>query len=94
MTIDSEGMLWVAHWDGWQVARWNPETGEKIASIPMPVAKPTSVCFGGNDFDEMYITSDCRGLSPDDWQKQPLAGCCFVIKDLGVKGFEFEKFND
>lgn len=94
MTIDSEGMLWVAHWDGWQVARWNPETGEKIASIRMPVAKPTSVCFGGNNFDELYVTSDCRGLGPNDRQKQPLAGCCFVIKDLGVKGFELEKFND
>nr|WP_084490213.1 SMP-30/gluconolactonase/LRE family protein [Niabella ginsenosidivorans] len=21
MTIDNEGMLWIAHWDGWQVTR-------------------------------------------------------------------------
>src|SRR5690606_35766901 len=27
MTIDSEGMLWIAHWGGWQVTRWNPATG-------------------------------------------------------------------
>ncbi|MEO6633503.1 MAG: SMP-30/gluconolactonase/LRE family protein, partial [Mucilaginibacter sp.] len=27
MTIDDEGMLWVAHWNGWQVSRWNPITG-------------------------------------------------------------------
>ncbi len=24
MTIDTEGMLWIGHWDGWQVARWDP----------------------------------------------------------------------
>ncbi len=28
MTIDTEGMLWIAHWDGWQVARWNPDTAK------------------------------------------------------------------
>jgi sugar lactone lactonase YvrE len=94
MTIDAEGMLWVAHWDGWQVARWNPDTGEKICSIAMPVAKPTSVCFGGNKMDELYVTSDSRGLSKEDWLQQPLAGRCFIIKNLGVKGFELEKFND
>jgi sugar lactone lactonase YvrE len=39
MTIDSEGMLWIANWDGWQVTRWNPATGEKIVAIKLPVAK-------------------------------------------------------
>src|SRR6266850_3235185 len=57
MTIDSEGMLWIAHWDGWQVARWNPETGEKLARIPLPVAKASSCAFGGELFEDLYITS-------------------------------------
>ena len=28
MTIDNEGMLWIAHWEGWQVTRWDPITVE------------------------------------------------------------------
>jgi sugar lactone lactonase YvrE len=30
MCIDAAGMLWIAHWGGWQVTRWNPATGKKI----------------------------------------------------------------
>jgi sugar lactone lactonase YvrE len=29
MTIDAEGNLWIAHWGGWQVTRWNPLSQEK-----------------------------------------------------------------
>lgn len=94
MTIDAEGMLWVAHWDGWQVARWNPETGEKLFSIPMPVAKPTSICFGGEAFDELYVTSDSRNMSPEDQLQQPLAGATFVVKGLNTSGFELFRFLD
>jgi sugar lactone lactonase YvrE len=39
MTIDNEGMLWIAHWDGWQASGWNPVTGEKIDVVKMPVEK-------------------------------------------------------
>ncbi|KHE67686.1 SMP-30/gluconolactonase/LRE family protein, partial [Halobacillus sp. BBL2006] len=28
MTIDEEGMLWIAHFGGAKVSRWNPATGE------------------------------------------------------------------
>src|SRR5689334_19632447 len=41
MTIDEEGMLWIALWDGWRVIRVNPESGAIIDEIKMPVARPT-----------------------------------------------------
>ncbi|HEY2349170.1 MAG TPA: SMP-30/gluconolactonase/LRE family protein, partial [Puia sp.] len=82
MTIDSEGMLWIAHWDGWQITRWDPLSGEKILSIPLPVARVTSCCFGGVLFNDLYITSARNGLSQDQLREQPLAGSLFVIKDI------------
>jgi sugar lactone lactonase YvrE len=92
MTIDSEGMLWIAHWDGWQISRWNPQTGEKIRKIPLPVSRVTSCCFGGENFEDLYITSARTGLSDDQLKKEPLAGSLFVIKNIGFRGlpaFEF-----
>jgi len=85
-------MLWIAHWDGWQISRWNPQTGEKIRKIPLPVSRVTSCCFGGENFEDLYITSARTGLSDDQLKKEPLAGSLFVIKNIGFRGlpaFEF-----
>ncbi len=93
MTIDKEGMLWIAHWDGWQVSRWNPVTGKKMRTIPLPVSRVTSCVFGGESFEDLYITSARIGLSRDQLKSQPLAGSLFVIKNIGVSGapaYEFE----
>lgn len=85
MTIDAEGMLWIAHWGGWQVSRWNPRTGEKLDAVYVPAAKATSCIFGGDDLDVMYITSARIGLTPEELEEQPHAGGIFTYRP-GVKG--------
>ncbi|WP_284642897.1 SMP-30/gluconolactonase/LRE family protein [Paenibacillus silviterrae] len=85
MTVDAEGMLWVAQWDGWQVSRWNPATGERIGQIRLPVARVTSCTFGGDNDDELYITTARIGLSEQELAEQPHAGGLFRIRP-GVKG--------
>jgi sugar lactone lactonase YvrE len=94
MTIDTEGMLWIAHWAGWQVARWDPNTGKKLLSIPLPVAHVSCCTFGGKNFNDLYITTAGKGLSPAQLQEQPLAGSLFVVRDCGFNGrptFEFDQ---
>jgi sugar lactone lactonase YvrE len=93
MTIDNQGMLWIAHWDGWQVTRWNPQTGKKILSIPLPVARVTSCCFGGDKFQDLYITSAGIGLNEDQLENQPLAGSLFVIRNIGYYGMPLFEFG-
>jgi sugar lactone lactonase YvrE len=93
MTIDTEGCLWIAHWDGWQVTRWQPETGEKLLSIALPVARVTSCTFGGNDLTDLFITSASVGLSESDLAAQPLAGTLFVLRDCGFQGVEAVRFK-
>lgn len=88
MTIDAEGMLWIAHWGGWQVTRWNPKTGELLQRIKMPAAKITSCTFGGKDLKDLYVTSAKEGLTDEELQNQPLAGSLFVVKNLDCKGVE------
>jgi sugar lactone lactonase YvrE len=94
MTIDEEGMLWIAHWNGWQVSRWNAETGEKLFSIRLPVANVSSCTFGGENLQDLYITTARKGLSAMEVKAQPLAGSLFVWKNCGYKGmpaFEYKK---
>jgi len=85
MTIDAEGMLWIALWNGWQISRWNPHTGEKLQSYPLPVAQVSSCTFGGPDLDELYITTARVRQSDEDLAKQPHAGGIFRLKP-GVAG--------
>ncbi|MFK5974830.1 MAG: SMP-30/gluconolactonase/LRE family protein [Flavobacteriaceae bacterium] len=93
MTIDNEGMLWIAHWDGWQVTRWDPATGKKLAAIALPVSRITSCTFGGKSFEDLYITSAKVGLSKEELEEQPLAGSLFVIRNCGYKGLPAFQFN-
>lgn len=88
MTIDAEGMLWIAHWGGWQVTRWNPKNGELLQRIKMPVAKITSCTFGGKDLKDLYVTSAKVDVTDEELKDQPLAGSLFVVKNLGCQGVE------
>lgn len=90
MSIDSEGMLWAGHWGGWQVSRWNPLTGEKLATVEVPVKNVTSCAFGGENMDELYITTAIAGNEGDDLSEQPLAGGLFRVK-VPVKGLPIHR---
>ncbi|WP_026809426.1 SMP-30/gluconolactonase/LRE family protein [Arenibacter latericius] len=93
MTIDREGMLWIAHWGGWQVTRWNPNTGEMLTSFKLPVSNVTSCAFGGNFLNDLYITSAKKGLSDEELKQQPLAGSLFVIPNCGYTGLVANKYK-
>lgn len=80
MTIDREGMLWVAHWGGWQIGRYDPATGRKLASVRVPVERVSSCTFGGPGLDWLYITTASEGLSGEEAAGQPLAGAIFRIR--------------
>ena len=91
MTIDEEGMLWVALWDGWRVIQINPANGKIINEIRMPVARPTSCVFGGVNLDELYITSASTRMPAEELAKQPLAGGLFRCSP-GVRGLPMTPF--
>ena len=84
MTVDSEGCLWIAFWDGWCVRRYSP-AGECTGKIELPVSKPTSCAFGGRSLDRLYITSASIGLDEAARAAQPNAGGLFVASP-GVSG--------
>jgi sugar lactone lactonase YvrE len=83
--IDEEGMLWVAHWGGFGVYRWNPHTGELIEKIELSVPQVTSCAFGGSNMQYLFITTAKDGLSEEDFKKYPGSGNVYIAKP-GAKG--------
>jgi D-xylonolactonase len=90
MTVDSEGCLWIALWDGWCVRRYSPG-GEWLETLKMPVARPTSCAFGGLDLNQLYITSATVGLDQAAREMQPNAGGLFMVTP-GVRGLDDAPF--
>jgi sugar lactone lactonase YvrE len=84
MTVDAEGCLWIAFWDGSAIRRYAPQ-GDLLETIEMPVTRPTSCTFGGPDLDRLYVTSASIGLDETALRMQPNAGGLFMVTP-GVQG--------
>lgn len=79
MTIDKNGLLWVAHWAGSGVYIWNPKTGDLIDMVEVPVPNVASCTFGGKDNNILLITTAQSGLLDSDMKKYPLSGGLFCL---------------
>ncbi len=91
LTVDSEGFVWSAVWDGWRVIRFAPD-GSVDHEVRMPVQRPTSCAFGGPDHKTLYITSACDDLPWSAIKDGPLAGGLFTIQ-THVAGLPERKFG-
>jgi sugar lactone lactonase YvrE len=56
MTVDAEGFIWVARWFGNGLSRYDPD-GKLEREIEIPAAQVSSLTFGGNDYNEIFVTS-------------------------------------
>ncbi|KAG7213994.1 hypothetical protein KM043_001366 [Ampulex compressa] len=93
MTIDADGNLFVAVFNGGCVIHVNPRTRKLLRIIPMPAEKVTSVTFGGPELDILYVTTSRRDVKSSELQKQPLAGSVFAVTGLGVHGLPANSFK-
>ena len=90
-TMDSEGMYWVAMFEGGRVLRISP-TGEILREIGLPVRCPTSLAFGGPDLRTLYITSASQGRSADEIAKYPHTGKVLALR-VDVAGREEPEYR-
>lgn len=92
MTVDADGKLWVAIWKGGCVIQYDPHTGQEIQRVSIPAKFTTSVCFGGSDLSELYVTSSAEpddGSGPDLVSEHP--GALFRVHIPGVKGRSYSQ---
>lgn len=84
LTVDSEGFIWCAFWNGWKVARINP-AGKVVQVVDVPAQNATSCTFGGDDLQDLYITTAIDVLTESQLDDQPDAGGIFRVS-LTVRG--------
>lgn len=89
-TVDADGFIWNAQWEGSRVVRYSPD-GHIDRVIELPVSRPTCCVFGGEALGTLYVTSACMELSGATLRAQPLAGSLFRI-ETGTTGIACSRF--
>jgi len=54
--IDADGCLWNAEWGAGRIVRYRPD-GSIERAIAVPVSQPTCPAFGGQELDQLFVTS-------------------------------------
>lgn len=83
-TVDCEGGLWVTHIRTGEITRFAPD-GAFDRQIDLPIPHATSVAFGGDKLDILFVTT-VRETGMHIKSDHPQAGCLFAIHDLGFLG--------
>ncbi|MFJ8360012.1 SMP-30/gluconolactonase/LRE family protein [Streptomyces sp. NPDC093984] len=78
LTVDADGCVWVALWDGGAIHRYTP-SGDLDRVLELPVERPTACAFGGADLADLYITTARTGLEAP----HPLSGSLLVVPGAG-----------
>lgn len=82
LTVDAEGNIWSARWDGGCIVRYAPD-GRELSRLVVPGAvKVTSLTFGGDDNQDIYITT---AGGDDKGSNGIYAGSLFRVR-LGIRG--------
>jgi len=81
MTVDAEGFIWSARWNGSRVVKMSPD-GESLEHWLFPTQKVSCVTFGGDDLTDLYVTT---GGGQNVVENGELAGALFRL-NIGVKG--------
>lgn len=79
MTVDAQGHIWSARWDGGCIVRYAPD-GSEVQRFSFPAKKVSSCSFGGPEYRDLYVTT--AGGS-DKANEGTGAGALFVLRGVG-----------
>ena len=82
MTVDSQGYVWSARWDDSALYRYTPD-GLEERRIAFPARKVSSVIFGGDDLNDLYVTTAL--MDGTKGEEGAGAGALFRLR-LGIRG--------
>ncbi len=82
-TVDSDGRIWVAVYQGGKLAAFTPD-GKLERTVEMPVKLVSSVAFGGQGLDRLFVTTIAHGSMGEP--VEPGAGDLYVVDGLDVRG--------
>ena len=90
--VDVEGNYFVAMYEGARVCKFAPH-GQLLAELPTPAQCPTMVCFGGEDFKTLYLTSARKGRGATELERFPMSGGVFACR-LDVPGLPVHYYQE
>lgn len=77
--VDSQGGYWCALYGAGRLRRYTA-AGAVDRDIALPVSQPTMCAFGGEALDVLYVTSAAEKLTPEQRQREPLAGALLRLR--------------
>lgn len=89
-TVDAEGYIWSARWEGSCVLRIDPQ-GCIDRVVEMPATRVTCPVFGGPELDTLYLTTSRAHVDAATLARYPQQGGVFALKP-GVKGMLKNEF--
>ncbi|XP_020715460.1 regucalcin isoform X2 [Ceratitis capitata] len=85
LTIDSDGNLYVATFNGHTIYKVNPSNGKVLLEIKFPCKHITSSAWGGPNLDILFVTTSAK------FEGDAPAGTTYKITGLGAKGLPMAK---
>ena len=90
MCLDKDGNILVAMWGGGKINRMD-QKGNIIDVYELPVPFVTNVCFGGENYEKLFVTSAKIGMTNEELKKYPYSGALFEIEISNLRGKELKK---
>ncbi|KAK9869819.1 hypothetical protein WA026_003548 [Henosepilachna vigintioctopunctata] len=95
MTIDDEDNLWIAVYRGSKIIKISSKIPDTLLEIiNMPAKQVTSMAWGGEKLDELYVTTaNFSEIPVGIHTSEPVDGSLYRITGLNAKGLPMNKFK-
>ncbi len=90
---DASGNLWVGGYLGGNISCWDPSSGELLSQLPVPAKRVTACCYGGPNYDWLFIFTSRHNADETELSSYPDSGAIFVVKNTGVRGIPSPKLR-
>jgi sugar lactone lactonase YvrE len=90
LTVDADGGVWVALYDGGGVVRYGAD-GRPTAFVQVPARQATCPTFGGAGLDVLFVTTGREGFGAEGPPGEPHAGGLFACRP-GFVGLPANRF--
>jgi L-arabinonolactonase len=90
--VDADDCLWNAAWSAGRVRRYSPD-GRLLCEVHVAAKNTTCPTFGGDDLDELFVTSARQQMSADELELTPGAGGVYRCAAPGARGVADARFE-
>jgi sugar lactone lactonase YvrE len=89
--LDENGNVWLAVWGDSSIHQYSAD-GVLLGKIELKALQPTSCAFGGENMDELLITTATEGMTEEQLAKYPDSGKV-LLRKMDTKGSTLPVFN-